>query len=160
MRAFQKGFHLSSQDEYVRRDRLLSVGGVPDAYVRLTPSLHGREYADFTSRHVAGITSRSNGEKGAEAGGLKPCCSGRKHKNVCCKHPRDLAFVRKCSLRHVAGITSRSSGEKGAEAGGLKPCYSGRKHKNVCCKHPRDLAFARKCPLFPIAPTTLNLRPL
>ena len=23
-------------------------------------------------------------------GGLKPCCSGRKHKNACCEHPRDL----------------------------------------------------------------------
>jgi len=25
-------------------------------------------------------------------GGLKPCCSGRKHQNACCKHPRDLGL--------------------------------------------------------------------
>ena len=51
-----------------------------------------------------------------DAGGLKPCCSGRRHQNACCEHPRDLTALGKVgfiiliasNVRHRLGIIEAS----------------------------------------------------
>ena len=43
-------------------------------------------------------------------GGLKPCCSGRKHQNACCKHPRDLPPAAAClAATHKMKLRKKST---------------------------------------------------
>ena len=63
-------------------------------FAEMIPAPSGRwirAFKDFQYGHLA---------CGLMPGGLKPCCSGRKHQNACCEHPRDLlTTLRRLRLR-------------------------------------------------------------
>ena len=49
-------------------------------------------------------------------GGLKPFCSGRRHKDACCKHPRDPFFLRKEEFEALRNFKPAKTLEETKEA--------------------------------------------